>query len=315
MSTPPQPEQIQPVPDLVAGAAPSTPVQRQDQPPRPMWRQVLRVFLQNKLAVVGLALVVFFFLFCFIGPLLYHSNQVLSNLRTADLPPGSPGFPLGTDDVGYDELGRLMVGGQSALEIGLAAAAIATVFGSLWGAVAGYLGGWVDAVMMRVVDTFLAIPSLFLVLLLASIITPTQLLLILVIAFSAWLSPARLVRGETLSLRTREYVQAVKMMGGGSRRSILRHILPNAVGTIVVNATFQIADAILTLAALTFLGFGIAPPHADWGGMLSDGTQFTSNGYWWMIVWPGLCIVLIVVAFNFLGDALRDAFEVRLRKR
>ena len=315
MSTPPQPEQIQPVPDLVAGAAPSTPVQRQDQPPRPMWRQVLRVFLQNKLAVVGLALVVFFFLFCFLGPLLYHSNQVLSNLRTADLPPGSPGFPLGTDDVGYDELGRLMVGGQSALEIGLAAAAIATVFGSLWGAVAGYLGGWVDAVMMRVVDTFLAIPSLFLVLLLASIITPTQLLLILVIAFSAWLSPARLVRGETLSLRTREYVQAVKMMGGGSRRSILRHILPNAVGTIVVNATFQIADAILTLAALTFLGFGIAPPHADWGGMLSDGTQFTSNGYWWMIVWPGLCIVLIVVAFNFLGDALRDAFEVRLRKR
>jgi peptide/nickel transport system permease protein len=280
-----------------------------------MWRQVLQVFLQNKLAVIGLAIVVFFVLFCFVGPLVYHSNQALSNLRTADLPPGSPGFPLGTDDVGYDELGRLMIGGQSALEIGLAAAAIATVFGSLWGAVAGYLGGWVDAIMMRIVDTFLAIPSLFLVLLLASIVTPTQTLLILVVAFTAWLGPARLVRGETLSLRTRDYVQAVKMMGGGNRRSILRHILPNAIGTIVVNATFQVADAILTLAALTFLGFGIPPPHADWGGMLSNGTGFTSNGYWWMIIWPGLCIVLIVVAFNFLGDALRDAFEVRLRKR
>ncbi|HEY4019382.1 MAG TPA: ABC transporter permease [Pseudonocardiaceae bacterium] len=315
MSTPPQPEQIEPVPDLPQGAASSKPVEQQDRPPRPMWRQVLQVFLQNKLAVIGLAIVVFFVLFCFVGPLVYHSNQALSNLRTADLPPGSPGFPLGTDDVGYDELGRLMIGGQSALEIGLAAAAIATVFGSLWGAVAGYLGGWVDAVMMRIVDTFLAIPSLFLVLLLASIVTPTQTLLILVVAFTAWLGPARLVRGETLSLRTRDYVQAVKMMGGGNRRSILRHILPNAIGTIVVNATFQVADAILTLAALTFLGFGIPPPHADWGGMLSNGTGFTSNGYWWMIIWPGLCIVLIVVAFNFLGDALRDAFEVRLRKR
>ncbi|HJP74017.1 MAG TPA: ABC transporter permease [Pseudonocardiaceae bacterium] len=310
MSTP---EQLEPVPDLPIGG--EKPVEQQDQPPRPMWRQVLAVFLQHKLAVVGLAIVVFFFLFCFIGPLLYHSNQVLSNLRTADLPPGSPGFPLGTDDVGYDELGRLMIGGQSALEIGLAAAAIATVFGSLWGAVSGYLGGWVDAIMMRVVDTFLAIPALFLVLLLASIITPTQSLLILVVAFGAWLGPARLVRGETLSLRTRDYVQAVKMMGGGNSRSILRHILPNAIGTIVVNATFQIADAILILASLTFLGFGIPPPHADWGGMLSNGTQFTANGYWWMIIWPGLCIVLVVVAFNFLGDALRDAFEVRLRKR
>ncbi|HEX4224717.1 MAG TPA: ABC transporter permease [Pseudonocardiaceae bacterium] len=315
MSTPPQPEQIEPIPDLVPGAASSKPLERQDQPARSMWRQVLLVFLQNKLAVVGLAIVVLFFLFCFLGPLIYHSNQILANLRIAELPPGSPGHPLGTDDVGYDELGRLMIGGQSALEIGLAAAAIATVFGSLWGAVAGYLGGFVDAIMMRVVVTFLAIPSLFLVLLLASIITPTEPLLILVIAFTAWLGPARLVRGETLSLRTRDYVQAVKMIGGGNRRSILRHILPNAIGTIVVNATFQVADAILILASLTFLGFGIAPPHADWGGMLSNGTQFTSDGYWWMIVWPGLCIVLIVVAFNFLGDALRDAFEVRLRKR
>ncbi len=171
-----------------------------------------------------------------------------------------------------------MVGGQSALEIGLAAAAIATVFGTLWGAVAGYLGGWVDALMMRIVDTFLAIPSLFLVLLLASIITPTEGLLILVIAFSAWLGPARLVRGETLSLAH----QGLRAGGedDGRREPAQRSCAtscPNAIGTIVVNATFQVADAILTLAALTFLGFGIAPPHADWGGMLSNGTNFTSQ--------------------------------------
>jgi peptide/nickel transport system permease protein len=314
MTTPPLPEQIEPVPDLAVGPGPTTAADDQA-PVRPMWRMVLQVFLQNKLAVIGLVVVVLFLFFCFLGPVLYHSNQVLTNLRNADLPPGSPGFPLGTDDVGYDELGRLMVGGQSALAIGFAAAVIATVFGSLWGAISGFFGGWVDAIMMRVVDTFLAIPSLFLVLLLAAIFKPTPGLLIVVIAFSAWLGPARLIRGETLSLRTRDYVQAVKMMGGGRRRSILRHILPNAVGTIVVNATFQIADAILTLAALSFLGLGISPPHADWGSMLSNGSNFTANGYWWMILWPGLCIVLIVVAFNFLGDALRDAFEVRLRRR
>ncbi|HEY2061095.1 MAG TPA: ABC transporter permease, partial [Amycolatopsis sp.] len=145
--------------------------------------------------------------------------------------------------------------------------------------------------------------------------SPSVGLLILVVSFGAWLTPARLVRGETLSLRTREYVQAVKMMGGGNRRAILRHIAPNAIGTIVVNATFQVADAILLVAALSYLGLGISPPHADWGNMLSNGTNFVQNGYWWMILPPGIAIMLAVIAFNFLGDALRDALEVRLRKR
>jgi peptide/nickel transport system permease protein len=264
--------------------------------------------------VAGLVLIVLFLLFCFVGPLIYHTEQVATNLSGANQPPGA-GHPLGTDDVGYDELGRLMEGGRSSLEIGVAAAVIATVFGTLWGAIAGYVGGFVDAVMMRVVDTLLAIPTLFLLLILAAIFTPTVSLLILVVSFGAWLSPARLVRGETLSLRTREYVQAVRMMGGGSRRVVLRHIMPNAIGTIVVNATFQVADAILLVASLSYLGLGIAPPHADWGNMLSNGTEFVQNGYWWMILPPGIAIMLVVVAFNLLGDALRDALEVRLRKR
>ncbi|HEY3708938.1 MAG TPA: ABC transporter permease [Amycolatopsis sp.] len=283
-------------------------------PPRSAARMTLRAFRENRLAVAGLVLIVLFVLFCFLGPLVYHTEQVATNLSGANQPPGA-GHPLGTDDVGYDELGRLMEGGRSSLEIGVAAAVIATVFGTLWGAIAGYVGGFVDAVMMRVVDTLLAIPTLFLLLILAAIFTPTVSLLILVVSFGAWLSPARLVRGETLSLRTREYVQAVRMMGGGSRRVVLRHIMPNAIGTIVVNATFQVADAILLVASLSYLGLGIAPPHADWGNMLSNGTEFVQNGYWWMILPPGIAIMLVVVAFNLLGDALRDALEVRLRKR
>ncbi|MFI5775868.1 ABC transporter permease [Nocardia sp. NPDC051570] len=281
---------------------------------RSRFRATLAALLENKLAVVGFGLIVFFLLFCFLGPALYHTDQITSDLAGANQPP-SAAHPLGTDDVGYDQLGRLMVGGQASLEIGVAAAIIATVFGALWGAVAGYVGGVLDAAMMRVVDTLLAIPTLFLLLILSSIFTASVGLLIVVVSFAAWLTPARLVRGETLSLRTREYVQAVTMMGGGSGRAIVAHIVPNAIGTIVVNATFQVADAILLVAALSYLGLGMAPPHADWGSMLSHATDFAQNGYWWMILPPGIAIMLVVIGFNFLGDALRDALEVRLRRR
>lgn len=276
-------------------------------------RQIARTFRENKLAVAGLGLVVFVALFCFVGPLAYPTNQVSSTLNV-NFPP-SVAYPLGTDNLGFNILGRLMVGGQSSLEIGLAVAVIATVFGVLWGAVAGFLGGVADAVMMRVVDTILAIPSLFLLLYLASITRPGIVELIVVLSFLSWLGPARLVRGEALSLRTREYVQAVRTMGGGSRRIVLRHIVPNAIGTIVVNATFQVADAILVLALLSYLGLGLPPPAATWGGMLSNGTNFVYDGYWWEIYPAGLMIVLTVVAFNFIGDAMRDALEVRLQRR
>lgn len=281
---------------------------------RSVLRLMLEVFTQNRLAVLGLAIVVLMVVFCFVGPLVYHTDQVHTNLAQANLPP-SAAHPLGTDEVGYDQLGRLMYGGQTSLEVGVAAAVLATGFGVIWGAVAGYVGGFVDTVMMRVVDALLAIPSLFLLLFLASIFVPNVTMLILVIAFIAWLGPARLVRGEALSLRVREYVQAVRVMGGGGTRAVLRHIAPNAIGTIVVNATFQVADAILTVAALSYLGLGVPPPAANWGGMLSQGITYTYDGYWWLIYPPGVAIILIVVAFNFIGDAMRDAFEVRLRQR
>ncbi len=279
-----------------------------------VWRLVARTFLENRLALVGLVIVVLVTLFCFVGPLFYKTDQVHSNLLNANLTPGS-GHPLGTDDNGYDILGRLMAGGQSSIEVGLSVALIATSMGVLWGAIAGFVGGAVDAVMMRIVDVVLAIPVVFLFIFLASVIQPTLLLLILVLALLSWLGPARLVRGETLSLRTREYVQATRVMGGGSWRAVLRHIVPNTIGTIIVNATFQVADAILVLATLQFLGFGLPPPTATWGGMLANGTQYLFDGYWWMVYPAGILIVLTVLAFNFIGDGLRDSLEVRLQRR
>jgi peptide/nickel transport system permease protein len=282
--------------------------------PRGMFARGLEVFLENKLAIVGVALLVAIFAFCFLGPLVYHTDQIHVNLANENLAPG-PGHPLGTDQNGYDILGRLMAGGQVSLEVGLAAAVLATVVGTLWGAVAGYFGGVVDAVMMRLVDALLAIPTLFLALVVVSMFPPTQAELILVIALTSWLTTSRLIRGEALSLRVRDYVQAMRVMGGGSARAVFRHIAPNAVGTIIVNATFQVADAILLVVALSYLGLGIRPPQTDWGGMLNAGINSVYDGYWWQIFPAGIAIILVVVAINFVGDALRDSFEVRLQQR
>jgi peptide/nickel transport system permease protein len=278
------------------------------------WKLAAHVFIENRLAVFGLGVVIFMFLFCFVGPFIYHTDQINTDISNLTLAPSTT-HPLGTDNVGYDVLGRLMAGGQTSLEIGLAAALLATTFGVLWGAVAGFLGGWIDQLMMRIVDSLLAIPTLFLLLVLAAMFVPSLPMLIFIVALVAWLVPARLIRGETLSLRSREYVEAVRVMGGSNARIVLKHIIPNTIGTIMVNATFQIADAILTIAALSFLGLGVPPPATNWGGMLSDGVSYTYAGYWWLIYPAGLAIVVTVVAFNLIGDALRDAFEVRLQKR
>jgi len=283
-----------------------------------MARQILRVFVENKLAVAGVIIVVFFVLFCFVGPHIYVTNQTNGQaalqFSTQNSPPSSA-HPLGTDDNGFDILGRLMFAGQASLIVGFASALVATVVGVINGATAGFFGGGADAFMMRVVDVGLSIPVLFLLIALVTIFHASEVLLILVIAFVSWLIPARLIRGETLTLRVREYVQAVKVMGGSRTRIVGRHIVPNAVGTIVVFATFQVADSILLLAALGFIGLGIPPPGTDWGTMLSNGVNYALQGFWWEIYPAGACIVLVVIAFNFIGDSLRDALEVRLQRR
>ncbi len=278
------------------------------------FRVAAATLAENKAALTGIVIILVMIGFSYLGPLFYHTNQITVNLPNELRPPGA-GHPLGTDNEGYDELGRLMLGGQTSIEIGLAAALVATGIGVVYGAISGFAGGIVDGIMMRIVDGLLAIPTLFLLVFLFTVFQASALLMILVIGLVAWLVPARLVRAETLSLRTREYVQAVRAMGGNRRRMVLRHIIPNTIGTIMVNATFQVADAILALAGLSFLGLGIPPPAANWGGMLSTGIDYVYAGDWWLIYPPGIAILLVVMAFNMVGDGLRDAFEVRAQHR
>lgn len=285
--------------EVVAGAAP--------------WKLILRTFAQNRLALVGAVVIVLLIIFSFLGPVVYSTDQFNPNLAIVNIGPGS--HPLGTDNSGFDILGRLMKGGQSSLEVGVVVGFVSTVVGLIYGAISGYFGGWLDNVLMRLVDIGYAIPIVFLFIFLSQIYKPSLLLLMVLFVVVSWLIPARLVRGETLSLRTREYVQAVQVMGGRSWRIILRHIVPNTIGTIVVTVTFQIANAVLALAFLQFLGFGLPPSNPTWGGMLTDGTTYLQDGYWWE-VYPALfMIVITVVAFNLVGDALQDAFDVRLQEK
>jgi peptide/nickel transport system permease protein len=282
---------------------------------RGLLRRAWEVFAENKLALVSLGFIIFVILFCFIGPLIYKTNQINTDLSTYLCKPSGQHL-LGCDDLGYDELGRLMVGGQTSIEVGLAAAIVSVLFGTLYGAISGFVGGWVDSLMMRIVDAGLSIPYIMLVIILSVIFHPSPAIMIFVIAAFYWLGVARLIRGETLTLRTREYVQAVKVIGGVPMRSVVRHVIPNAIGTIIVQGTFAVADSILILSGLGFLGLGIQAPSTDWGSMLSSGLQYIQGGnYWWLIYPPGVAIILTCIAFNFIGDALRDAFESRLQKR
>jgi peptide/nickel transport system permease protein len=276
-------------------------------------RLALRTFLRSTQARFGIGIVVLLAGFCFIGPLLYHTDQVTVNLGNATLPPGA-GHPLGTDASGYDILGRLMVGGQSSLELGFAVTIATSIIGTVYGALAGLAGGIIDSIMMRIVDTFLAVPSLILLLILVNIFTPNLWMIIILLSLLSWLGVARLVRGEVLGLKTREFVYAARMMGAARSRIMFRHLVPNAVGVIVVNATFTVSDAILTLSALSFLGLGLPPPEADWGTMLSNGLNYLFDGYWWTVYPPAIILVITLIGFNLIGDALRDSLDARLRK-
>jgi peptide/nickel transport system permease protein len=280
----------------------------------------LRAFVHSKRAMSGTAIIVFMGLFCFVGPLVYHTNQVTVNLAIENSPPG-PGHPLGTDQFGIDVLGRLMVGGQSSLELGFAVGIATTVIGLLYGAVSGTAGGTVDAFLMRIVDTLLAVPTFILLIIVSSMFSLSLPVIILILTVLSWPYTARLIRGQVIALRSREFVQAARTMGATGRGILVRHMVPNTLGISVVTATFAIADSIYALSALSFLGIGPPPPFTDWGTMLSDGVNNLFNGYWWQVYPPLIVLVLVVVAFRQVGDALNDIVSgqrtdsVRRRRR
>jgi peptide/nickel transport system permease protein len=261
---------------------------------------------------LGVSLILFLVLFSFVGPLLYPHSAIATHLLHTDTPP-SARFPLGTDGVGHNVLAQLMLGGQSSLEVGFAAALVAMVFGTLYGMVSGMVGGWMDAVLMRIVDVLLSVPAIFILLFLNVVFQPNIYIMIFVLASTAWLGVSRLVRGETLTIKNQLYVEAARATGTGTWRIMLRYMFPNFLGTVLVAATFQVADAILAMAGLSFLGLGLPPPIPNWGGMLSDGMNYMFQNSWWLIYPPGLCILISQVSINLIGDGLRGAIETKQR--
>lgn len=272
-----------------------------------------QAFRRNPLAVAGVFGLVFLILFSFLGPLIYHGSTTTPHLLTTLQPP-SARFPLGTDSLGRDNLARMMVGGQLSLEVGFAAAFMATFIGVVYGLISGMATKWVDVILMRVVDIFIAIPSLFLLLFVDSVFHPSAALLVIVIGSLSWFAMARMVRSEVLTLKRRDYVEAARAVGASNWRIMFRELLPNVMGVVVVNATFQVADAILTVAGLSFLGLGLPPPTPNWGEMLSSSMSYMFQNAWWLIYPPGIAILIVELSVNFIGDALRQAFDPRLRK-
>ncbi len=228
------------------------------------------------------------------------------------LPP-SMAHPLGTDDLGREVLVRMLYGARISLLVGFVAVGISTLIGIILGALAGYYGGWVDALVMRFVDIMLCFPTFFLILAVIAFLDPSIWNIMIVIGLTSWMGVARLIRAEFLSLRQRDFVLAAQALGASDLRLIFRHILPNAMSPVLVSATLGVAGAILTESALSFLGIGVQPPTPSWGNMLIVGKQ-TLGSAWWLSVFPGLAILITVLGYNLLGEGVRDALDPRLKE-
>lgn len=277
------------------------------------WAIAARHLRRNRLALLGLFTVIALYLIAFLAPLIAPYDPIAQGDLTtsAFLPPGADHW-LGTDQFGRDVLSRIIYGARISLAVGFIAVAIAIILGSLLGAVAGYIGGKVDAVIMRFTDMVMAFPRLVLLIMIIALFDSSLTLIILVLGLTQWPGTARLVRGEVLSLREQEYVQAARALGFGRSRIILRHLIPNVLAPVIVAATLGIGNTIVLEAGLSFLGMGVQPPTPSWGTLLADGRQSLIDA-WWVATFPGLAIVITVLAFNLVGDGLRDALDPRLR--
>ena len=269
------------------------------------WQRMGRVFLRHRIGLLGLVIVVVFSLVALFAPWLAPYDPSEQRIATARLEPPSTEFPLGTDELGRDILSRLIYGARISMRIGLIAEGIALLIGITLGSAAGYFGGWLDNLIMRITDVFFAIPGLLFLIAVVSIFDSTATTIFVALGLISWPSEARLMRSEVLRIRKREYVTAAEALGMNNGRVILRHILPNAIASLIVVGSLGVAGAILSEATLSFLGLGIQEPVPSWGTMINNGQDFIFNA-WWYSVFPGLVIMTVVLGFNFLGDALRD---------
>ncbi len=242
---------------------------------------------------------------CVLAPMVSHLDAQHVDVTQAYAAPGARHL-LGTDGLGRDEFARLLVGGRISLLVGAVAALVAMIAGTLYGSVSGFYGGWLDTLFMRIVDILLSVPTLFLLLFLAELFHGSLVMLIAVIGLTSWLGPARLVRGDVLTLKQRLYVEAARAGGASETRVLFRHVLPNAVGTIITTTTFTVATSMLAETALSYLGIGVRAPNPSWGNLLSQAQSDIFAGAWWLILPPGFAILLTVCSLNFLGDWLRE---------
>jgi peptide/nickel transport system permease protein len=277
------------------------------------WDLATRAFSKNRGAVAGLAIIVVLYLIALVTPLVAPYDPAfqgdLVNERYVGL---SAAHPLGTDQFARDVLSRLLYGTRISLIIGFVSVGISVTIGTLLGAIAGYIGGVVDGLIMRVVDMVISFPTLVLLITIIAFFEPSIFLIVAVLGLTLWPNTARIVRAEVLSLREREFVQAAVALGYSKRRIILGHLIPNALGPVIVASTLGIGQMIVLEAGLSFLGLGVQPPTPSWGTMVAD-RRNVLLGAWWLSTFPGLAIVFTVLSFNLVGDGLRDALDPRLR--
>ena len=268
--------------------------------------------LREPLTVLALAIIALFALGAVLATLIAPYDPLAQDLASRLAPPNAAHW-LGTDQLGRDLLSRVLYGARISLVIGVVVVALAGVIGTAVGLVAGYAGGLVDEALMRLTEVFLAFPPLILAMAIAGALGPSLVNAIIAIAAVTWAVYARLARGQVLALRRREFVEAARAIGARRARILLRHLLPNAVAPLLVQASFDMGSAIVSAAGLSFIGFGAQPPTPEWGVMISEGRNFISTQLW-LSLFPGLAILLTVGAFNLLGDALRDTLDPRLRR-
>lgn len=288
--------------------------------PDSLWKTSWRRFTRNRLAVLGFIMLVFMFLFCFIGPF-FSPYNLFDYSKAKNLPPNAT-YWLGTDKLGRDILLRVMLAGRISLLVGLVATVISVMIGATLGALAGFYGKFVDTIIMRITDIFMALPSLPILIILGAVlsdlkVTPSKRIyfLMVIIGVLNWTTLARLVRGQILTLREQEFMQATEALGLKDKRKIFRHLLPNTVPVIIVSATLSVASAILWESALSFLGIGVVPPTPSWGNMISAANNLIDfRKRPWLWIPPGTCILITTVAINLIGDGLRDALDPKMKK-
>jgi peptide/nickel transport system permease protein len=277
-------------------------------PARSQWQLFRRRFFRHKVAVASIFVLVILFLLCFGASWIAPYDRNAQDLLLGPVSPNGQHW-FGTDELGRDQLSRLLYAGQISLEIGITVALLSTVVGATVGAVAGFFGKATDQALMRFTDLFLIVPDIAILALALQYFGQSNATIILVLAGIFWMYIARVVRGQVLSLKEKEYVEAARAAGASPFRIITRHLIPNTIGPIMVDATLAVAGAIITESTLSFLGFGVQPPNTSWGKMLSDAEGYVGTDKAYLLYFPGAAILITVLCVNFLGDGLRDAFD------